>query len=216
MRPSHCLSRKRWEIPFLAEPEGVSTLRRAVRKHLTLWGLHEAVDPAQLCVSELVANVIRHVGTGTPVTLAVSMNRTRLRIELTDPDIRALPTLLSPSGEQETGRGLALLDALAAGWGVILREEAKVTWCELETDLTAPNGHSGGKRVTRAEALLTLYADRNGTFECAADIANEENAVYLIADVLHWLSAHGHDPDTALDHAQTRFEAMAVETSQWN
>jgi len=62
-----------WELPFLAVPEEVAALRRLLRLHLALWGLQELTEAAQLCVSELVANVITHVGPGTPTTLAVSM-----------------------------------------------------------------------------------------------------------------------------------------------
>lgn len=71
-----CMPRKPWDLAFLAEPEEVAALRRLVRIHLGLWGLHELVDAAQLCVSELVSNVITHVGPGTPTTLAVSMKGT--------------------------------------------------------------------------------------------------------------------------------------------
>ncbi|WP_329078722.1 hypothetical protein [Streptomyces niveus] len=39
----------------------------------------------------------------------------------------------------------------------------------------------------------------------------EKAAIDLIADVLHWLRAHGCDPDEALDRAQTRFEAQLEE-----
>ncbi|GAA2407557.1 hypothetical protein GCM10010420_39590 [Streptomyces glaucosporus] len=211
---NHCLPRKRWELPFLADPREVAGLRRVVRKHLELWGMPELADTAQLCVSELVTNVIRHVGAGTPATLAVSMNRTRLRIELSDPDVRALPTLISASDDQESGRGLALLDAATAAWGVVLREDSKVTWCELDTDLTSPNGHTGGERVTRAEALLTLYGSQGGAPDSLAGAAAREAAVHLITDVLHWLRAHGHDPDTVLDHAQTRYETTPAEAGR--
>ena len=38
-----------------------------------------------------------------------------------------------------------------------------------------------------------------------------EEAADLITDLLHWLTANGHDPDTILDHAQTRFEAEAMD-----
>src|SRR3954454_20709050 len=99
------MSRKPWDLHFLAEPEEVAGLRRVLRVHLGLWGLDELIDAAQLCVSELVSNVIRHVGPGTPASLAVSMKGTRLRIEVYDPDIRALPTLLNQGVNAESGRG---------------------------------------------------------------------------------------------------------------
>ncbi|MFI6334809.1 ATP-binding protein [Streptomyces sp. NPDC050535] len=105
---------------FLAEPKEVASLRRALKAHLGIWGLHELMDAAQLCLSELVANVINHVDAGIPTTFAVSMNDTHLRIEVHDPDPRALPTPLSANADAESERGTALVDAIADRWGVQL------------------------------------------------------------------------------------------------
>ncbi|MFC7265018.1 ATP-binding protein [Streptomyces lutosisoli] len=210
------VSRKPWDLPFLAEPEEVAALRRIMRLHLGLWGVHEVIDAAQLCVSELVSNVITHVGEGTPTTLAVSMSGTHVRIEVHDPDPRALPTLLGATPDAESGRGVALVDAIADRWGVQLYADRKVTWCELATGLSSANAHSGGARVTRAEAMLRLFGAaklprvaRCDTFTVAVA---EEAAVDLMADVLHWLRAHGCDADEVLDRAQTHFEAEISES----
>ncbi|MEU6575860.1 ATP-binding protein [Streptomyces sp. NPDC046805] len=205
-----CMPRKPWNLAFTAEPAEVAVLRRTMRLHLGIWGLHHIADEAQLCVSELVSNVINHVGRGTLATLAVSMSGTRLRIEVHDPDTRALPTLMDAVPDGETGRGLALMDALADRWGVQLHPERKVTWCELTTGLTSSNGHVDGVGVTRAEALLGLYTAARRTHEpglskLSASMA-QEAVVDVITDFLHWLRAHGCDADEALDRAQTRFE----------
>ncbi|MGA5453007.1 ATP-binding protein [Streptomyces umbrinus] len=211
------LLRKPWDLPFVAEPEEVSGLRRVLRLHLELWGLHEVTDAAQLCVSELVSNVIRHVGLGTPTTLAVSMNGTYLRIEVHDPDTRALPTLLDAGSEAEAGRGVAIIDAVADRWGVQLSPDRKVTWCELETGLVSAYGHSGGTRVTRVEAMLCSYENAKSSLPQAARshaltlAVAEEAAIDMIADLLHWLRVHGCDADDALDRARTHFEAEVAE-----
>lgn len=148
------MSRKPWDLHFLAEPEKVADLRRVLRIHLGLWGLDEVIDAAQLCVSELVSNVITHVGPGTPTTLAISMKGTRLRIEVHDPDTRALPTLLNEDVSSESGRGMELITFTADRWGVQLLADRKVTWCELSTKLTSSHGHVAAPGVMRAEALL--------------------------------------------------------------
>ncbi|MFJ3692515.1 ATP-binding protein [Streptomyces sp. NPDC090052] len=205
------VQRKSWELVFLAEPEEVAGLRHVMRLHLGQWGLQGQIEAAQLCVSELTANVIRHVGPGTPTTLAVSMNCTYLRIEVHDPDTRALPTLISASEDSEAGRGLTLVDAMADRWGVQLRTDRKVTWCELATGLAAANGHSGGAGVARAEAMLALYGatrlPRSVPSTLLSVAVAEVTAIEVIADFLHWLRAHGCDPDEGLDRAQRRFEA---------
>ncbi|WP_406477356.1 ATP-binding protein [Streptomyces sp. NBC_01615] len=206
-----CMSRRPWDLAFTAEPEEVAALRRVLRLHLGLWGLHETIDSAQLCVSELVSNVIAHVGLGTPTTLAVSMSGTHLRIEVHDPDARALPTLLEAGADSEGGRGMAIVDAICDRWGVQLHADRKVTWCELATGLPSPNGHSGGSRVTRAEAMLGLYGAAQLPSTASPSMLSaavaEVAAIDVIADLLHWLRAHGCDTDDALDRAQLHFEA---------
>ncbi|MET7390171.1 ATP-binding protein [Streptomyces sp. NPDC005529] len=204
-----CMWREPWNVAFLAEPEEVSGLRRIVRFRLERWGLREATDAAQLCVSELVSNIITHIGPGTPATLAVSMNGVRLRIEVRDPDARALPTLLDATADSEGGRGMALVDAVADRWGVELGADHKVTWCELETDLAHPEGHAVGLGTLRAMALLGFYGAgclASGPRKPGRGAA-EESAIAAITDFLHWTSAHGCDADEVLDRAQARFEA---------
>ncbi|MEU9183124.1 ATP-binding protein [Streptomyces sp. NPDC048484] len=213
--------RKPWDLAFLADPEEVSSLRRIVRMNLGLWGLHRIADSAELCVSELVSNVVTHVGAGTPTTLALAMNGTFVRIEVHDTDTRALPTLVGASADAESGRGMMLVGAVAERWGVQLRSDHKVTWCELATDLPSPHGHSGGTRVTRAEAMLGLYGAARlprtaATEDSLLSVAvAEEAAIDVIADLLHWLRAHGCDPDEALDRAQTHFEAETNPRDTW-
>lgn len=183
--------RSPYVVKFTALEEEVAALRREVRTHLEDWGLRCFVDEAQLCVSELVANVITHVGAGTPTTLSVLMNGTFLRIEVRDPDSRALPTLVAADVEAEGGRGMALVAAVTDRWGVSLLGDGKVTWCELATGLPSP-GEQVGRRVGLVGALK-----------------GEEAAIHIIIDLLHWLSAHGRDVDEVLDRAQVRFEAEA-------
>ncbi|MFF0448175.1 ATP-binding protein [Streptomyces sp. NPDC004609] len=204
------VSRKAFELPFLAEARELVALRRITRLHLNHWGLPGLIDAAQLCVSELVGNVIRHIGDETPTTLRLAMNNTRLRIEVQDPDPRVLPTVLSARAEDESGRGLALVEGMAACWGVILRDDSKVTWCELETSLTSPRGHVSKPGIARAEALLILYGAirrPEAAQERGLDPAVvEESAIDVLADVLQWLRAHGRDAEAAMDRAHMHCE----------
>ncbi|WP_037834266.1 ATP-binding protein [Streptomyces sp. NRRL S-481] len=207
------MSRKPWELSFTAEPVEVAALRRIMRLHLGIWGLHDISDEAQLCVSELVSNVITHVGHGTPATLAVSVRGNHLRIEVHDPDTRALPVLRDASATDcEDGRGMALVDAVADRWGVLLRPDRKVTWCELAIKLATPDGHADAPSVVRAEALLRFYATaaplpgRTDVGRVNSAVA-EETVIAAITDFLHWFQAHGRDADDMLDRAQMRFEA---------
>ncbi|MFF9036812.1 ATP-binding protein [Streptomyces sp. NPDC014892] len=213
------MSRPPWDLTFTADPEEVAALRRLLRLRLGLWGLRQVVDEAQLCLSELVSNVITHVGPGTPGTLAVSMSGTHLRIEVHDPDTRALPTLMAADVESECGRGMALVDAVADRWGVQLHDGRKVTWCELDTRVVPPMGRFDSPGVSRAETLLDVYATTTSPPASIVDnrlsaAMAEESVIGVITDCLHWLRAHGKDPDQVLDHAQIRFESQIQATEK--
>ena len=204
------IERMRWEFPFTAEAGELAGLRREVRSRLELWGLPSMVHAVQLCATELVGNVIKHVGAGTPTCLALCMNGARLRVEVSDPEVDALPTLVRATGEMEHGRGVCLVDGIADRWGVLLRGTSKVTWCELATGLRTSRDHIEGPQVDKAEALLGLCGlgaqsrlSRPGSVSVTEA---GEVAIDLIADLLHWLNAHGIDPDLALDRAQSYFE----------
>lgn len=72
-----------WELSLLATPEAVPEVRGLLR--------HHDYD-VRLCVSEMLTNVVDHVGEGTPVTVrVVGPPAGHTRIEVTDPDPRALP-----------------------------------------------------------------------------------------------------------------------------
>lgn len=212
-----CVSLRRWKLQFLAEAEEVSALRSALRVHLGRWGLDELIDTAQLCVSELVSNVITHVGPGTPATLIVSKERAGLRIELHDPDTRALPTLRNEGVDSESGRGMDLITAVTDRWGVQLLADKKVTWCELGMAPDTRDHPVAIPGVTRAETLLHLYAEVTRTGEPGPSRLStalaEEAVIEVITDFLHWLRAYGSDEEEVLDRAQRRFEnqsAMSV------
>ena len=112
-----------FELSLLATPKAVPELRHHLR--------HHSYD-IRLCASELVTNVIDHLGEGTPVTVRVlTTGHGHARIEVTDPDPRALPVLQHATTTDESGRGLALLDALARRWGVEQGADRKTVWCEL-------------------------------------------------------------------------------------
>ncbi|MFH9735922.1 ATP-binding protein [Streptomyces sp. NPDC017260] len=204
--------RSPYVVEFTAQEEEVAELRRKVRTRLDTWGLQGLVDEAQLCVSELVANVITHVGAGTPTTLAVLMNGTFLRIEVHDPDTRALPTLVAADVQAEAGRGVALVDAVTDRWGVLLHADRKVTWCELATAPETRPEAGSTPQAARAVALIDLYGaagppshSRSGRLWATEA---EETVILIITDLLHWLRAHGRDTDEVLDRAQMRIDAL--------
>ncbi|WP_327246151.1 ATP-binding protein [Streptomyces sp. NBC_01320] len=206
MSGHHIGSQLRSVLPFEAEPAAVRDLRRVVRGQLTEWCLPAFVEEAELAVSELAANVIKHVGRGAAATLVLEAAGDRLRIELHDTSYR-VPVLGSAACDDECGRGLHLLAGMAVDWGTLLTATGKAVWCELSGD---PELQC--RRVWRAEAALANYRRDVGALPLlqsrSAQIL-EESATDLIADLLHWVTARGGDPDGLLDRAQMHFEAEA-------
>ncbi|MFE7230058.1 ATP-binding protein [Streptomyces sp. NPDC002405] len=105
-------------------------IRRIVRSCLGDWDLAGLTDAVELAVTELVANVVRHVP-DRRCTVLVLRQTEGVRVEVTDgsPQLPALPSDLSP--EAEGGRGLLLVDAVTDKWGVEPRGGAgKTVWFE--------------------------------------------------------------------------------------
>ena len=108
-------------VELLALPKAVAEVRHLLQG-----------DDLRLCVSELLTNVIQHVGEGTPVTVRVCATVAgRTRVAVTDPDPRAWPVLRQAGEAAESGRGLGLVDAVAVRWGVEQGPYGKTVWCEL-------------------------------------------------------------------------------------
>ncbi|WP_329534391.1 ATP-binding protein [Streptomyces sp. NBC_01450] len=92
-------------------------IRRIVRSLLDEWDLAELADSVELAVTELVANVVRHVP-DRRCALLMLRQTAGVRVEVTDrsPQVPLTPDELPP--EAEGGRGLVLLDAVVDKWGV--------------------------------------------------------------------------------------------------
>ena len=96
------------------------------------------LDDVALIASELMTNSVNAGSSAT--TIGLSWHRHVLRLTVSD-DAPGLPALQYPTPDQSSGRGLAIIQALATSWGV---EDV-------------PTGRSG-KRVwaeMRIAALLT-------------------------------------------------------------
>ncbi|MFD4601667.1 SpoIIE family protein phosphatase [Streptomyces sp. NPDC058464] len=118
-----------WRLAL--DPAEVRRARAVVREQLHDWGLARLADPAELMVSELVTNAIRH-SHSRPVQLRLIRGETLL-CEVDDDD-HTLPTLLGADPGAETGRGLRVVSTLAREWGTSHTAAGKTVWFEL----TAP------------------------------------------------------------------------------
>ena len=113
-----------------ASPASAGRARRFVVEALHQLRCEAAADIAELLVSELVTNALLHGHSG--VRLRVQGHAARVRVEVLD-DSPAPVRLRAFSDHSTTGRGLALVDALAASWGSdTLGGNGKCVWFELE------------------------------------------------------------------------------------
>jgi anti-sigma regulatory factor (Ser/Thr protein kinase) len=113
-------------IPFTARAAEYS--RRRVTDALVSWDAADLVERATLCVSEVVTNALEH-GRG-PLELRVRLAADALHVEVHDSG-RRLPEPRDALPDDESGRGLAIVDAVSDGWGSRLRSVGKVVWFTL-------------------------------------------------------------------------------------
>ncbi|WP_326824540.1 SpoIIE family protein phosphatase [Streptosporangium sp. NBC_01639] len=114
------------EITLDPDPRSASTARRSVRATLTEWRLDAIADATELMISELVTNAIKH-GSGT-VGLRLLRGPT-LVCEVTDHSL-VMPVMREAGSEDDTGRGLHLINWLAHRWGSRVTPKGKVVWVE--------------------------------------------------------------------------------------
>jgi anti-sigma regulatory factor (Ser/Thr protein kinase) len=113
-----------------ADPGEVSRVRHLLEDRLTRRGVTVVHDVAVLLTSELVTNAILHGS--PPLELHCRSADHTFRVEVHD--ARRLDTLAArtAAGDAESGRGLLLVDALAARWGWERQGRRKVVWFELD------------------------------------------------------------------------------------
>jgi serine phosphatase RsbU (regulator of sigma subunit)/anti-sigma regulatory factor (Ser/Thr protein kinase) len=137
------------------EPESAGVARRFLTDLCDQWGLSSLVDDAQLALTELVSNAVLHAA--TPVTVSISCGEDMLEISVFDgspvmPVLRRVDELpgdddgtrphVQDAGESARGRGLLLVDALVAEWGISPQSDGKAVWAR--TPLPAGWEQPGG------------------------------------------------------------------------
>jgi hypothetical protein len=125
--------------PLSPSPDAASRARSFTRHALFSWGLGELADDAEIVVTELLANAVRHAcpghreGSADTSALALWLLRDTdgFMCAVTDPSDSA-PALRQPGLSGETGRGLHVVHALSDHWGWSpLSDRGKAVWAIL-------------------------------------------------------------------------------------
>jgi anti-sigma regulatory factor (Ser/Thr protein kinase) len=126
---------------FRSRPEAVSAARRA------LDGLDDHLDAsvfydASLCLSELVTNAVLHSGAGEEdeLELNVTLTDRTLRVTVIDHGSGFDPD--EPTGGDESGWGLYIVDRLSHAWGVE-RQPTTAVWFEMRAGTGAERAPEG-------------------------------------------------------------------------
>jgi serine phosphatase RsbU (regulator of sigma subunit)/anti-sigma regulatory factor (Ser/Thr protein kinase) len=87
-------------------------------------------DEAALLVTEVATNALRHGGPGVDLWVRPGAEG-GLRVELIDGRADAVPRARRPDDDEEGGRGLLIVGALARAWGTERLSAGKCVWFEL-------------------------------------------------------------------------------------
>jgi len=129
-----------------ALPTATPCARLHARHVACEWGLHDLADTIELVVSELVTNAVKasmdqdqrpyytdEFGLAC-IRLRLSANRQAALVEVWDENL-TLPEPSQRGLDDESGRGLMLVDALAGRWGWDLPAtgRGKIVWALVES-----------------------------------------------------------------------------------
>jgi anti-sigma regulatory factor (Ser/Thr protein kinase) len=120
---------------MLASPENLRAVRALAAEALDVQHVAaDAVEAAQLVLSELVGNAVRACGPHLPLVVEVYATFSGVAVNVHDPDPCHLPRrrgVALDDPEAESGRGLALLDLLAPAWHIQRSAIGKQVRCRL-------------------------------------------------------------------------------------
>jgi anti-sigma regulatory factor (Ser/Thr protein kinase) len=132
--PTADVPARRTYLEVEAHPAVVTHARKLTRNTLALWELSHTVDNAELIVSELLTNAITatesmpfraHVG------VLITADPSQLLLLVWDPSPE-LPVRQDHDDVAPDGRGMQIIEALAARWGSCADSRGKVVWAAME------------------------------------------------------------------------------------
>ncbi|MEV8522814.1 ATP-binding protein [Streptomyces sp. NPDC052000] len=137
-------------LDYTPTARSVSLARRRTAGLVAAWGHPELAGDAALLVSELATNALLHGCLRDRLfRVRIALGATALRVEVTDPRGESVPSPRAAADDEQFGRGLLLVGALADHWGTEPRTVGKTVYAELS--IRARKGDDGP--VTRRPEL---------------------------------------------------------------
>jgi hypothetical protein len=128
------------ETQFPGVATAPTTARAFLRATLGTWQLDGFGEVTELLTSELVSNVVRHVGAPMTLRARFDTSAARIRVEVDDPSTDS-PVLRHPEPNEDGGRGILFIDTLADAWGTDIRAGGKTVWFELDVSSATSEIH---------------------------------------------------------------------------
>ncbi|BBJ47221.1 hypothetical protein SSPO_099390 [Streptomyces antimycoticus] len=116
-----------FSVSIAPELRRIRHLRVMTRTRLTHWGLAALADTVETLIGEIAANAVQHT-CADRVTLSLSYAHDLLRLEV-EAGTSGWPRLRTPAPDDESGRGMLIVNMLAEEWGT--SEDGSATWCTL-------------------------------------------------------------------------------------
>lgn len=116
-------------MSYPAVPQSATQARHDVGLILSAWSLEPLRDTAELVMTELVANAVRHAEGRIEVT--VLRMDSGVEIAVSDTCV-TYPHLREATPADESGRGLLLVEAFASAWGTDRLQGGKRVWAQLD------------------------------------------------------------------------------------
>jgi anti-sigma regulatory factor (Ser/Thr protein kinase) len=113
---------------FAGQPESARAARRFVLGVCERRGLASAAPEVELVVAELTANAVVHAR--SPFSVEIGRDGNTVRIAVCDTS-RLGPVRREFNAASTSGRGIAMVEALAQAWGCDLGVDGKQVWAEL-------------------------------------------------------------------------------------
>jgi anti-sigma regulatory factor (Ser/Thr protein kinase) len=126
--------------PLAALPTAPACARGHVRAVAAEWGLQDLADTAELLVSELITNAVRaserlrvraDLAIIPVVQLWIVSDKSSLVIHCWDGNDE-MPSRRDAGIDEESGRGLMLVESLGSDWGAYRNTTGKTVWVKID------------------------------------------------------------------------------------